>query len=412
MKVLMLYSYYEPEIAASMYLWTNINEALAQAGHFVEVYTPRPTRGIDGVVRNEYKKKKIESFLKGGIVIRRFYLPNEKKGILSRMFRYILLNVALLWKGLVKDTDLIFLYSTPPTNGLVAYLLKRLRRVPVVYDIQDMFPESLIATQMTTENSLIYKIGEKVEKITYKGADHFIVISQDFKERILKKGVPKEKISVIRNWVDENAVRRIPRNQNRVLKKYGLDENKFYVTYCGNIGFTQNVELILKVAENLKYEKDIMFLLFGEGAYKEVADRCIVEKELNNVKIFPFQEYEYISDVFSIGNIGIIASKSGVGGCSVPSKTWSYMSAECAIVASFDEKTELIEILKEAQCGYTCVPDDTQMLEQQILKLYQDREKCEKLGRNGREYIMNCLTREIGTKKYLEILEKLYMGKE
>ena len=96
MKVLMLYSYYEPEIAASMYLWTNINEALAQAGHFVEVYTPRPTRGIDGVVRNEYKKKKIESFLKGGIVIRRFYLPNEKKGILSRMFRYILLNVALL----------------------------------------------------------------------------------------------------------------------------------------------------------------------------------------------------------------------------------------------------------------------------------------------------------------------------
>lgn len=132
-----------------------------------------------------------------------------------------------------------------------------------------------------------------------------------------------------------------------------------------------------------------------------------ISNELKNVRLLPFQDYEYISDVFSIGDVGIIASKAGVGGCSVPSKTWSYMSAECAIVASFDKETELVKILEKAGCGYVCKPDDVEELKQKILLLYSDKEQCQKAGENGRKYILENLTREVGTGKYVEIIEKV-----
>lgn len=406
MKVITLNSYYEPEVAASMYLFANINETLAAKGHSVDVYTPMPSRGISNQIREEYKKKKKE-IVNDRIIIHRFALMKEKRGTIKRAFRYILLNMILIWIGLTKKADLIFLYSTPPTNGLVAYVLRKFRKIPIVYCIQDMFPESLIATGITTRDSLMFRLGKLVEKITYKGADHYIVISQDFKDEMLKKGVLPDKITIIRNWVDENAVQRIPRDQNRVLKRYELDPTKFYVSYCGNIGFTQNVELILETAEHLIDQKDIVFLLFGDGAYKEIAEKCIADKKLENVRIFPFQDYEYISDVFSIGNIGIIASKSGVGNCSVPSKTWSYMSAECAVVASFDAGTELETVLNESGGGYMCRPDDVMALEQQILKLFEDQKLCNEVGLKGRQYILKYLTKETGTNQYVNILEKV-----
>lgn len=408
MKILLLSAYYEPEIAASMYLLTNINEALADYGHYVDVYTPVPTRGVTKKIRQQYKKKKIETLKNGHLIIHRFALMREKKGVFKRAFRYLLLNVKLIWIGLTHKTDLIFLYSTPPTNGLVARFLKKTKNKPIVYCIQDMFPESLVATGIVKRDSLVYRIGEVVEKLTYRGADHFIVISKNFMQEMIMKGVAPEKITVIPNWVDENAVKKIPRVSNRVIKRYHLDVNKFYVTYCGNIGFTQNIELILKVAEQLKNKQDIEFLFFGEGNYKETAEEYILENQLDHVKIFPFQDYEYISDVFSIGDVGFIASKPGVGNCSVPSKTWSYMSAECAIVASFDKGTELEKILQESGAGFLYEPDDLTALQQKIIALYEDRVLCKEIGQRGRKYVLNYLTKAQGAKKYVDILEKVY----
>jgi len=405
-KILMLNAYYEPEIAASMYLLTNINEELAERGHQVDVYTPVTTRGVSDEIRKAYKKKKLENMCDGKLRIHRFSLPREKKSTIKRALRYLVLNLQLLWFGLTKKADLIFLYSTPPTNGLVAYILKKFRRIPIVYCIQDMFPESLVATGIATRDSKVYKVGAWVEKLTYKGANHFITISQGFKDEMVGKGVSPEKISIVRNWVDETAVKRIPREENRVLEKYNLPMDKFYVTYCGNIGFTQNIELILGTAEALKGYNDIQFLMFGEGAYKNEAEEFIVSNGLENVKIFPFQDYEYISDVFSIGDVGIIASKTGVGGCSVPSKTWSYMSAECAIVASFDRDTELVKVIEEAGCGKVCLPDDVEALKKGILELYLDRIMCVETGQRGRGYIIQNLTRKIGAGQYVDVVEQ------
>ena len=172
-------------------------------------------------------------------------------------------------------------------------LIKWLKRKPTVYNAQDIFPDSLVNNGLSKGGGLVWKIGRIVEKITYKYADKIIVISEDFKKNLLTKGVPEEKIVVVYNWVDQNAVVDIPREKNKLFEMYGLDRSKFYVTYNGNIGLSQNMDMLLSVAEELKTSNsDIHFVLVGTGVYLDEVKRMVAERNIDNVHILPFQPYE------------------------------------------------------------------------------------------------------------------------
>lgn len=395
-------SYYLPETAASLYLTDNIVHACAENDIEVILYTPTPTRGVpEGATWERYEVK-----ANGKLHIKRFHLYKEGKNPLLRAIRYIIGECILLHYCLWKKYDVAFIDSTPPIQGLKMPLIKWLRRKPIVYNAQDIFPDSLVGTGLTKQNSLIWKIGRIVEKITYKYSDKIIVISQDFKHNIMAKGVPEDKIEVIYNWVDEQAVVHIPRNENKLFEKYNLDPNKFYITYCGNIGLTQNMDLLLDVAKELSSEENIHFVLVGEGADKSRVVGRVENENIKNISFLPFQPYEDISHVFSLGNAGLIISKPGVGENSVPSKTWSIMSAECPVIANFDEN-EIKSILNDNNCGIFTKAGDKEAFKNAILELYHNQEKAVQLGKNGRQFIMDNLTREIGTSKYVKVVKEV-----
>ncbi len=407
MKVLTFCSYYEPEIAASMYLTTNMFEDMAKQGIEVEIFAPTPTRGVDKETIKKYKKIKYEEHFDGKLKIHRFAMMLEGKGTIGRAFRYILLNLGFVWKGLWTKADVMFIDSTPPTQGFMAAFLKKVKKIPIVYNLQDIFPDSMVHTGMTTEGSLIWKIGAWVEKVTYKNADLIVVISDDFKQNIMKKGVPEEKIDIVRNWVEESAVKAVDRTENSLFDTYDIDRNKFYVCYSGNIGFTQNMDMLLDIAKDLKDTREIGFILVGDGAAKAQVEERIKTEQISNVTMIPFQPYEKISEVFSLGDCGLIISKAGIGNNSVPSKTWSIMSAERPVLASFDKGYELDRVIAEADCGMCVKADDKDALKEAILDLCQRRESLKQMGVNGRKYIMDNLTREIGTSKWVEIMKKV-----
>ena len=146
MKVLTFCAYFEPEIAASMYLTTNLFEDAANSGIEVEIFAPTPTRGVDKNTIEKYKKIKYEERCNGLLKIHRFSMLQEGKGVLVRAFRYILLNMAFIWKGLWTKADILFIDSTPPTQGFMATLLKKIKHIPMVYNLQDIFPDSLLYT--------------------------------------------------------------------------------------------------------------------------------------------------------------------------------------------------------------------------------------------------------------------------
>ena len=406
MKILQLTGYFIPEKAASIYLTENILESFANANIDVVIYASRPTRGLDDKEYDKYKYVKTETMF-DKVTIHRFAMFREGKNPIIRALRYVLCWVKQFYYGcIIKGVDVIFLASTPPIQGILGGLLKKIKRVPLIYNLQDIFPDSLVGTGLAKKDGLLWKIGRVIENFTYRNADKIIVISQDFKRNIMAKGVPEEKIEVIYNWVDEQAVIKIPRSENKLFEKYNLNPNKFYITYCGNIGLTQNMDLLLDVAKELSTEANIHFVLVGEGADKARVVKRVENENINNISFLPFQPYEDISHVFSLGNAGLIISKPGVGENSVPSKTWSIMSAECPVIANFDEN-EIKSILNDNNCGIFTKSGDKEAFKDAILELYHNQEKAVQLGKNGRQFIMENLTREIGTSKYVKVVKEV-----
>ena len=408
MKVLQLTGYFLPEKAASIYLVENRLEAFANEGFDMVIHASRPTRGLSDEEYAEYKNKKEEMMYDGKLRVHRFAMYREGKNPVLRAMRYSFNWIIQLWYGLTeKNVDCVYLESTPPIQGLLGSLLKIFRNIPFVYCLQDIFPDSLAGTSLAKKGGLLWKIGRVIEDFTYKHADKIIVISEDFKNNIMAKGVPEDKIVVVYNWVDQNAVVDIPRDKNKLLDKYQLDRSKFYIEYSGNIGLTQNMDMLLEVMKELKTtHPDIGLVLVGEGAYKAQVEEIVKRDELTNVTMIPFQPYEDISHVFSLGDAGLVISKPGVGANSVPSKTWSIMSASRPVLANFDEN-ELKDILAGNECGIFTKAGDKEAFKQSIIKLYENRDLCKKYGINGRQFVMDNLTREVGTQKYVDVIKEV-----
>ncbi len=410
--ILAPYAYFAPEQAASSYLWQNLHEDFAKADMDCVVYVPTPTRGISPDVRKEYKRKyAVEQKYNGRLTIVRFSLYGEGKNPLMRALRYFLSCgiqfCKCMWGKKARNCNVMFLASTPPILGLVASFVKIFRGIPFVYNLQDIFPDSLVGTSLAKKGSLLWKIGRVIENFTYKHADKIIVISEDFRKNIMAKGVPEDKIEVVYNWVDQNAVVHVDRSENKLIGKYNIDPTKFYIEYSGNIGLTQNMDMLLDVMKDLKTSyPEIGLILVGEGAYKQQVEEIVRRDSLTNVIMLPFQPYEDISHVFSLGDVGIIISKPGVGSNSVPSKTWSIMSASRPVLANFDEN-EIKSILSDNNCGIFTKAGDKDAFKNAIIMLYENRDLCKEYGRNGREFIMKNLTREVGTQKYVDVIKSV-----
>ena len=423
MKVLQLTGYFLPEKAASIYLTENRLEAFGKAGIDTVIYASRPTRGLSDEEYEEYKHKKLEMMYDGKVTVKRFAMYREGRNPILRALRYSLNWIIQLWKGLrEKDVDVIYLASTPPIQGMLGAFIKKFRGIPFVYNLQDIFPDSLFNNGLAKKGGLLWKIGRVIENFTYRHADKIIVISEDFKKNIMAKGVPEEKIVVVYNWVDQNAVVDIPRERNKLFDAYGLDRSKFYVTYNGNIGLSQNLDMLLSVAEEFQSAKvqafdgneicctDIHFVLVGNGAYLDEVKRIIAEKKLENVHLLPFQPYEDISHVFSLGDASLVISKPGTGAASVPSKTWSIMSASRPVLANFDEN-ELKQIVEKHHCGIFTKAGDKEAFKQSILALYSNRGMAVEMGKNGGQFVMDNLTREVGTQKYVDVIKEVCNNK-
>ena len=410
MRILHLPAYFQPEQAASSYLMDGMYQAFTKNDMEMLVYTPVPTRGISEEVKEEYRNRLHETLYGGKMEVYRIRLMDERKNAIARAFRYFISCLKQFWKGAfskeARKCDVLFVFSTPPIQGAMAGIVKKFNKMPLVYNLQDIFPDSLVGTGLAKKGGILWKIGSCIEDFTYRNADKIIVISEDFKKNIIAKGVPKEKIEVIYNWVDEEAVVDVPREDNKLFTKYGLDPSKFYITYNGNIGLTQNMDMLLEVAKALEANEDIQFVLVGNGAYLEDVKRIIAERNVQNMAWLPFQPYEDISYVFSLGDVSLVISKPGVGANSVPSKTWSIMSASRPVLANFDEN-ELKSIIEKNNCGIFTKAGDKVAFTDAILKLYNDRELCREMGKNGRKFVMENLTKDVGTQKYVDVIRSV-----
>lgn len=406
MKLTYLVQYFPPEQASGLQLVEDLLEGFTNYGWDINVYTPTPTRGISGKVRKEYTKKRIEKKYGNRLTIHRMHLYREGKGFISRALRYFLFSVECFWKATTVPADFIFTGSGPPTQGVIVGLAKKFsRKKKVVYNLQDIFPDSLVTSAICSENSFMVKVGRLMENFTYRNADIIITITDDMKENVIRKGIEPEKVKVVRNWIDTERVIPIERGENKLFDEFKLLHNKFYVVYAGNLGKIQGIDVIIDAARQLIDYKYIHFIIFGNGSEeKTVRNRAI---GLNNISIFPLQPQEKVSEVYSLGDVSIVSCRPGTGGSGMPSKTWTIMATGTPIIASFDLGGEMERTIKAAKCGYCIEAGNAEMLAEKIRELSKDTDRRKIMGINARKYAEENVSKDKAVKKYIEIIENI-----
>lgn len=408
MKILFLDAYFYPETIAFSHLEWDILEGLKKAGHDITVVCPTPSRGVDEDVFRKYQNILDEEYR--GIHIKRFKAPREGKNPVKRAFRYFYCNI----KGLstakkLRDIDVIFSDSTPPTQGYFAGKLAKKLSLPLVYSLQDVFPDTLLSSGLMKRKSLLYRIGLKIEKKTYQNATKIIVISKTIHDLLLTKGVDEQKLITVSNWIDDDQVMRVERSDNTLISEFGIDPEKFLVVYAGNFGGTQGTEVIAQAAMLLKDHPDIRFVVFGGGTDYEKCEAFVRENRLENIQLNPLQPLERISEVYSLGNVALIPSRKGYSKTGMASKTWSIMACETPIIASYDTDSEFADILREYHAGVCVEPENAAALKEAIVKAYESYQKGEFPPKDakGREYVRNHASREICVKKYVDCFESV-----
>lgn len=402
MKVIIPFSYYYPETCAGIFVVDDLMHKLAAEGHESTLYVPTPTRNV----REGSVWKRDEYLCEGKIHIHRFHMYGEGEIPIFRALRYFFCELYYLHHLLWDKYDVAFIDSTPPIQGLKLPIVKLFRKKPVVYNAQDLFPETLSGTGLANQGGILWKIGSWVAKVTFKNSDKIIAISQDIKKSIIAKGFSSDKIEVVYNWVDENAVKPISDNENPLFDEFGISRDKFRVVYAGNLGNAQNINVIIDAASRLKENNNVEFVLFGKGGLEDEIRTRIASEKLTNIKLLPLQPFERVSFVYSLGQACIVACKPGLGGAAMPSKTWSIMSCGRAVLANFDEG-ELKTIVENNNCGVFTKAGDLDGLVTAIEELSKDPARCTEMGMNGREFILKNLTKEVGVQKYMKVIKSV-----
>lgn len=399
MKILIPFSYYHPEQCAGLFVIDDMTEEATRQGISSLITVPTPTRNVpDGA-----KWERNETLCDGMVEVHRFRMYGEGKNPVLRAFRYLLCEIVQLHYMLWKDYDVAFIDSTPPIQGLKLPIVRLFRKKPVVYNAQDLFPETLSGTGLANQGGLLWKIGMWVSNVTFRNSDKIIAISHDIKRSMVARGVPAEKIEVVYNWVDEKAVQPVEKSANPLFEEFGLSRDKFTVVYAGNLGNAQNIGIVLDGAARLP---DVQFALFGTGGLEDEVRTRIEKEGLTNVHLNPLQPVERVSYVYSLGDACIVSCKEGLGGSAMPSKSWSIMSCGRPVIASFDEG-ELKTILEENKCGVFTHAGNVEEFVEGIKILAAEPSRCEEMGKNARQFILENLTKEVGSKKYVEIIKSV-----
>lgn len=401
MKLLLLPAYFTPELVSDTPLDDARYEAYAEAGMEMELFTSVPTRGVSVEDKKKYSAIKMEKMYDGKMTVHRFSMINEGKNPLLRALRYFLCFIKQYYYGRkLKDVDAIFVVSTPPIQGMLAAMLKKKLHCKFIYNLQDIFPDTLVGAGLAKRGGLLWKIGRKIENYTYRNADKIIVISEEFKKNILAKGVPEDKIVIVYNWVDEKAIVPVSKENNPLYEEFGIDRDKFTLVYAGNLGNAQNIGIVLDGAFRLP---EVQFVIFGTGGLENEIRSRIEKEGLTNVHLHPIQPYERVSYVYSLGDACIVSCKEGLGGSALPSKTWTIMSCGRPVIASFDEE-ELKDILEKNNCGVFTHSGNVNEFVEGIKQLVSDSQHCKEMGNEARQFILQNLTREAGTKKFVDII--------
>ena len=407
MNILILTDSFPPEIKSSANLLFELSEDLAESGHQVTVITGFPKHYINNIDQRYMGKLFLCERMNKVKVIRLLSISFIRHIPVIRGLDQFLLSVIFFFGGIsLGKQNIILTYSPPLPLGISAYLLGKIKKAPFIFNVQDIFPQSVIDLGLLKSKFLI-TISELMEKFIYKKAHYITVHSEGNRENIISKNVNPEKVVTIHNWVDTDLIRPVKTQDNNFREKNNL-KDKFVVSFAGTMGFAQGLEIVVNCAELLKSYKNILFLLVGDGIKKDGLINKAEDMQLNNIKFLPAQSKKVYPFILYVSDICLVTLDEKVLTPAVPAKLLNIMASGRPVIASMNLKGDAPKIIKSAKCGYCVDADDVKGFSEAILKLYDNSTLREDMGKNGRSYAVKYFSRQVCVIKYEKLFLKTY----
>jgi colanic acid biosynthesis glycosyl transferase WcaI len=406
MRVL-IYSYnYYPEPIGIAPLMTELAEGLVKRGHEVRVITGMPNYPQRQIYEG-YRGKFYTTEERNGVTIQRSYIwIKPKPNLLDR----VLLDSSFVFTSFFQALrgwrpDLILLTVPPLPVAVPAAVLSWLYNCPIVLNVQDILPEAAVHVGLIQNKALI-RVLEALEKFAYKTAHTISVIADGFVDNLERKGVPASKITCIPNWVDVNFIRPLLKDENAFRKANDL-EGKFVVSYSGNIALTQGLETVVEAAAQLRHIPEIAFVIVGESkAIAKLRDYC-QSCGADNVVLLPFQPREKLPEMLAAADVGLIVQKRNVVSFNMPSKTQVLLASGRPVIASVPSTGSAAKAIEKSHGGVVVEPENPAALAAQILDLYHNPAKAERLGKQGRQYAVDRYSFEQALNSYEALFQEV-----
>lgn len=402
MKILLFTDHFYPDLSSGGKLLTDLASGLVEMGNDVQVIT------CFASYNTNIKGFKKEEFL--GVKISRIYENNFSRYNLSgRLLDEILFCIILSIKSiLIKEKiDVILTLSSPPFLPFFTMIISWLKKVPYVYIVMDVFPDIAVNLGLIKKNQIITKVWHLISQIALRKSDRIIVLGRCMRKKVKSK-IPDQKvpINIIPNWSNSKKNKPIAKENNPFFLDNPELKNKFIIQYSGNLGRFQDFETIINVAQKIKTNTLIHFLIIGEGFQKKWLSEEIKKRSLNNVTLLPFQPEDRLIYSLNACDIALISLKKGTEGLCVPSKFYPILAVGKPIIAIMAEWAEVALVVKGHNLGAVLAQGDTINLVKIITDLSTKPEYIEDIQQRSRNLFLKKFNRLQAIKLYNIVLSK------
>jgi len=300
----------------------------------------------------------------------------------ARLLVFGCFNVLSFVAGIFSGAqDVIYSPSPPFTNGLVTWLLGRLRRIPSVYNVQDFQTEAYVQFGVLHNPSLI-RVLRAMERFACMANTRVAVLAQSWREYLEREGVDASRIAVIRNFVDIEEIRPLPIS-NIFSRRHAFD-GKFVVMHAGTIAFRHGLGVLVEAAALLGDLPDVLFVIVGGGSKRTELEEQVEKAELPNVLLLPWQSRADLPYVRAAADVHMIVLRRGMTTHSVPCKVYEIMASGRPFIAAVDVNSEIDLIAGQVDCGIVVEPESAQAIAAAVRRLHGDRKMAREMGEIGR----------------------------
>lgn len=401
-KILLLTQWFEPE---PTFKGLTFAKELKKQGFEVEVVTGFPNYP-GGKVYSGYRMKWFQRDVLDGVIVNRVPLyPSHDRSAVRRVINYVsfALSSFIYISIFTRRVDVIYAYHPPLTVGFVAAIYKLICGSKMVLDVQDLWPDTLRATGMITNKTILLIIA-KVAKLIYRISDCVVVLSEGFCNRLVSRGVELDKIKIIKNWADEDKL-----NSTTEPKRYTSDdEGCFNILFAGNIGRAQAIGTVLEAAEILaKKNSSVRFIFLGQGLELENLKTAVKSVRIDNVEFLPAVQMGQVGDYLRAADALLVHLRDDeLFEITIPSKIQAYMAIGKPILLAV--KGDATNLVNEARCGIIAEPENPLSLVNAAIKLESmTKDELHSMGENGKEYYVRELSLKVGVNKFTRIFNEI-----